>query len=34
MGAAFTLIDSSNRPTPHAPTEDELGAVADDPFDD
>jgi predicted enzyme related to lactoylglutathione lyase len=33
-GAAFTLIDSSNRSTPHAPTEDELGAATDDPYDD
>jgi predicted enzyme related to lactoylglutathione lyase len=33
-GAVFTLIDSSNVSTPHAPTEDEMGAATDDPYDD
>ncbi|TCO56936.1 VOC family protein [Actinocrispum wychmicini] len=33
-GTAFTLIDTSNRYTPHAPTEDELGSANDDPYDD
>jgi uncharacterized protein len=33
-GAVFTLIDSSNRTTPHAPSEEELGAATDDPYDD
>jgi predicted enzyme related to lactoylglutathione lyase len=33
-GAAFTLINTSHRPTPHAPDEDELGAATDDPYDD
>lgn len=34
LGAAFTMIDTSNRYTPHAPDEDELGAANDDPYDD
>ncbi len=33
-GAVFTLIDSSNRQTPHAPSEEELGVGNDDPYDD